>query len=168
MKSLFKYIIIVFVLCFGIKAQAQNAILGYDQKLSKLSELEASNLNYLANGAPTSMFVTVDSEAKIHQGNTQEVVEMSIERTSDFTKLSEFYSNKLSEVVLINIIWSGKEQILMLEDLMIQLKNLKYIYIRSYRELDKGVIQAEFFDLLQKLKEKKDVEILYSTMEQPS
>lgn len=155
-------------MCFGIKAQAQSAILGYDQKLSKLSELEASNLNYLANGAPTSMFVTVGNEAKIHQGNTQEVVEMSIEKTSDFTKLSEFYSNKFSEVVLINIIWNGKEQILMSEDLMIQFKNLKYIYIRSYRGLDKEVIQAEFFDLLQKLKEKKDVEILYSTMEQPS
>ncbi|SHL65580.1 hypothetical protein [Myroides odoratimimus] len=168
MKNNILYIIIAFGLCFGIKAQAQSAIFEYNQKLIKLTDSQANDLNYLANGAPTSMFIAFDKQAKIHQGNSKEIVEMSIEDTSDFIGLSNVYKDKLKEVILINIKWDGKQQIVVPKDLIIQLENLKYIYIRSYRELDKDLIQTEFIDLLQKLNEKQDVEILYSTMDQPS
>jgi hypothetical protein len=168
MKSNILYTIVAFVLCFGIKAQAQNAVLDYNQRFLELSDFEAKNLDYLTKGAPSSMFMTSENKAKIHQGNTHEIVEMSIEKTSDFTALSTVYLDKLKEVVLINIEWDGKQQIVIPTDLIIQFKNLKYIYIRSYKELDKEIIKKDFFDLLQNLKDKEEIEILYLTMEQPS
>lgn len=168
MKNNILKIIIVFVLCFGIKAQAQVTITEYGQKISKLSDLDFQAIDYLANGAPTSMFVTFDNETKIHMGDSKEVVEMSIDKTSDFSNLSKAYPNQLIDIVLININWDGQEQILIDEDLVSRLRNLKYIYIRSYKELDKNIIQSEFHELLEKFKDKEDIDVLYSTMEQPS
>lgn len=167
MKKNILYITLIFALCFGIKAQAQN-IIAYQTKVNSLSASEANKLEQLANEAPTSMFVTFEDEAKIYQGSSDVVLDMSITKATDVTKLATTFEGDLSGIVIVNMEWDGQEEIVLPLDLLNKMSNLRYIYIRSYQALDQSVIQSKFQNLMNALREKGNVEVLYTTMKQPS
>lgn len=168
MKNNILKIIIVFVLCFGIKAQAQNVITEYNSKISSLSATEANKLEYLVNGAPTSMFITYDNEMKVHYGETEKIVEMSVEKSGDIVKLASFFEDKIQDITLINLNWDGEEQFFITKEVLEKMRSLKYIYIRCNESLNADVIQIKFRDLLELLNNYSNVEVLYYTMEQAS
>lgn len=166
MNKNIQYILLVFLLCFGIKAQAQ-IVTAYEAKLRSLSTIETGKLDHLVNGAPSSMFVTFENEAKVYYGNGDLVLGMSIAKVADITQLATTFENKLNEIEIINIEWDGQEEIVLPIALLNKMSNLKYIYIRSYQVLNESLIQSRFQNMMNILREKENVEVLYYTMEQP-
>ncbi|MDM1354286.1 hypothetical protein [Myroides marinus] len=167
MKNNILYIVLIFALCFGFKAQAQN-IIGYHTKLDNLSSEQADQLIHLVNGPSTTIFVTEQNEADIFKGNTTQVAIMKITQSSDFDKLAQHFEKQMNEVVVLDIEWDGQEELVMPDGLLEQMPNLKYIYIRSNEVLNTSVIQNRFSNLINKLNGYTNVEVLYYTMEQPS
>ncbi len=169
MNKKIQYILVVFVLFLGFQVQAQNTITAYEIKLSSLSTTEAEKLDYLANGAPSSMFVTRDNEAKINRStNITTIVEMTLVKPSDFTKLVNAFENNLAEIEIINIEWDGQEDWAISNVILQKMEHLKYIYIRSYQPLNASIIQSRLQNLMNALEEKANVEVLFYTMKQPS
>lgn len=168
MKNNITYIILSFVLCFGFKVQAQSVIDSYQTKLKSLSKSEVERLEQFVNGATISMYVGDGNKVMTNQVGTETVVNMVISKSQDFALLSAAFSSNLKDIVIINIEWDGLENYVISEDLLSKLKSLKYVYIRSYMQLNESVIQTRFTDLLQKLKGYPKVEVLYYTMEQAS
>ncbi|WP_173835575.1 hypothetical protein [Myroides sp. N17-2] len=167
MKDLFKYIIVVFVLCFGIKTQAQTAIEHYQDKKSVLSSQEFQKLDYLVNGGDSYMLVDSDNKTIVYN-KLERVIRMSIKKSSDFDVLIKSLKHDLGGVVIINIEWDGAEECLIPDDFFSKLSSLKYVYIRSYKIMSKDIVQKHFRNIIEKLKNYKEVVILYQTMEQPS
>lgn len=167
MKNNILYIVLIFALCFGFKAQAQN-IIGYQTKLDNLGSEQADQLIHLVNGPSTTIFVTEQDKADIFKGNTTQVTIMKINQSSDFDKLTQQFGQQLNEVVVLDIEWDGKEELVIPGVLLEQMSNLKYIYIRSYEMLNTSVIQNRFSNLINQLNGNANVEVLYYTMEQPS
>ncbi|TDQ76047.1 hypothetical protein [Sphingobacterium yanglingense] len=168
MKINIIYTTILIALCFVFKAQAQNPITAYHTKLESLSEAEAEKLAYLANGTPASMYVAGENEPIIHRVDSEPVVNMSVTKSSDFKELSSAFNASLKDILFINVEWNGEENMVIPEYVLSKLANLKYIYVRSYEQLNPAVIQDRFADMLQILKNYPGVEVLYQTMEQPS
>lgn len=167
MKNNILYIILIFALCFGIKAQAQN-IIAYQTKLNSLSDTQAKQLNHLLNGASTFITIADQNEAEIHKGNTTIVSTMKVSQSSDFVKLVQRFEDKLTEITVLSIEWNGQEEIVLPAALLNKMSNLKYIYIRSYETLNPTIIQNRFSSLMNQLDENTQVEVLFYTMEQPS
>lgn len=167
MKKNILYITLIFALCFGIKAQAQN-IIDYQAKLNSLSNTQAEQLNHLIRGASTTIYVTTQNEAELFKGNTVQVSVMKVTQSRDFAKLTGRFSNQLNEVTALSIDWDGQEELVIPTGLIDLLPNLKYIYIQSYEVLNQTVIQNRFSNLLNQLDRNTTVEVLFYTMEQPS
>ncbi|WP_353102107.1 hypothetical protein [Myroides odoratus] len=167
MKKNILYITLIFALCFGIKVQAQN-IIDYQAKLNSLSNVEANQLENLINGVPTSMHVNYDGETKIHIGNSDLVLEMAVRTSEDITKLAVAFDKELAEVIVLNIEWNGQNDIEIAADVLTKMKHLRYVYIKSYETLSDTVIQAKLQRLLLTLNQKENVEVLYTTMIEPS
>jgi len=167
MKSLFKYIIIVFVLCFGFKTQAQTSIEEFKYKKSNLSSKESQELDFLINGGEGYMFITKDKQVISFPGKDG-ITRLDINSSNDFTELTKGFTANMTSVIAINIQWDGNEEIVLEEQFLQKISDLKYIYIRSYTDLSKDLIQQKFYKLLEQLNKHKNVIVLYETMEQPS
>ncbi|QQU04459.1 hypothetical protein [Myroides odoratus] len=167
MKKNILYITLIFALCFGIKTQAQNVI-AYETKVSSLSASQAEQVNYLAKGVPTSIFVTEENTSEMYHGDESAVLAMNITKSTDFGKLAADFGNKLAEITIVNIVWDGQQELVLPTGLLDRMPNLKYIYIQSYSELNQSVISTRFPSLMNQLEGRTNVEVLYTTMEQPS
>ncbi|MDR0228490.1 MAG: hypothetical protein LBI72_05430 [Flavobacteriaceae bacterium] len=167
MKNNILYIILILVLCFGFKAQAQN-IVAYETKLKSLSNVKADELNHLVNGATTAIFVTEQNAPELYIGKAVGVSVMRVRHTSDFVKLESQFKDVVKEVTLLDVEWNGKEEIILPVGLLEKMSNLKYIYIRSYDYLDSTVIKNKFSVLIKQLQDNLTIEVLFYTMEKPS
>ena len=163
------YILAVFALCFGFKAQAQSFITEYNTKLNSLPKIHAQLLNNLINGAPSSLYVNNDNEPAIFQRPEHHYSKMMyINKQSDFGLLAKAYSNHLSNIEVINIEWNGTDVFDFSNSVLSQFSNLQYIYIRSYQNLSQQIIENNFQQLVAQINQgANEVEILYSVMEQP-
>lgn len=172
MKKSVLYSIMVFVLCLGFKAQAQSpAITEYNAKLNSLTEeIEEEILENLVNGAPAMIFISADSnQPKAYQRSGEQIKMMMLNQPADLTLLLNAYKGQLEAVRVINIEWNGTDNFTFPTNLLEQLPSIQYVYIRSYQDLSKAKIEAAFQGLIQLLsgQTEVEVEILYSTMEQP-
>lgn len=168
MIQFFLNIFLVFVLCFGFKAQSQNKITDLDTKLTTLSTVESEHLDYFIYGMPSSMFVTYQNEAKLYYTESDIVLKMSIEKSEDFSMLATAFEQKLGGLVVIDIEWDGQSNITIPVDLLSKMKHLRYVYIRSYISMDEATVRSRFQNMLDQLSTKANVEVVYHTMEQPS
>lgn len=167
MKSLFKYIIIAFVLCFSFKTKAQNSIEEFKYKKSNLSIKEAQELDFLIKGGKGYMFITKDKEV-LSYPDYKGIKRVDIKSSNDLNVITKASNVNIESIIAINIEWNGDEVFLIEEDVLQKFSALKYVYIRSYKDLSKELIEQMFYKLFELLKEHKNVIVLYETMEQPS
>lgn len=166
MKNKYRYSLVLLLLCFSFKAQAQQVI-ALETRLTQLPTVEAEKIISLIYESPSSMFVTETGQATTYEGSEEEIVEMSIRKKTDFFTLQRVFPQYLKEVVLVNIQWDGSENMMVPPGMFQQMKGLKYVYICSYSDLDPVVIQTSFSKLIEALQDKKEVEVLYYTMKSP-
>jgi hypothetical protein len=159
----------VFVLCLGFKVQAQSlAITEYNAKLNSLTDMEEEILDDLVNGAPSMIFINTDSnQPEAYQPSGEQIKMIMLNKPSDVTPLLNAYKGQLNGVRVINIEWNGTDSFTFPTNFLAELPSVQYVYIRSYQDLSKAKIESAFQRLIQQLSEEMEVEILYSTMEQP-
>lgn len=167
MRRAVLYITMFFALCFGFKAQSQNAVTEYDVKLNSLQNSSREILNNLINGPQSSAFVNDDQQPKIYVRSGEQVNTLFVKKPSDFILVSNNYTNEINTVKVLNIEWNGSDVLNFPNNLLSILPNLEYVYVRSYQNLSKQTIEKNFQGLLALLSSKSGVEVLYLTMEQP-
>jgi len=167
MRRAVLYITMFFALCFGFKAQSQNAVTEYDVKLNSLQNSSREILNNLINGPQSSAFVNDDQQPKIYVRSGEQVNTLFVKKPTDFTLVSNDYTNEINTVKVLNIEWNGSDVFNFPNNLLSILPNLEYVYVRSYQNLSKQTIETNFQGLLALLSSKSGVEVLYLTMEQP-
>jgi len=160
------YILSVLSLCFLGKAQAQTSITEYQTKLNSLPDTQAQLLNGVVNGAPSMVFINAENTPAVYQRPGEQIKMMMLHEPSDLVTLLDAYDGQLDAVTVINIEWNGTDTFTFPTDLLSKLPGLGYVYIRSYQNLSKPMIENTFQGLIQQLKQ-TEVEILYFTMEQP-
>ena len=169
MRLSFYKIIMICVLCFGFKAQAQNlAITEYHNKLESLATDQSEELERLVNGAPRFIFMDGLEGPSEFERLGVPIEKMLINNSDDFMELAKSFPNALVSIKLLEIVWNGNAAFQMPKDILRSLTDLRFVYIRSYEELSIGLIQSNFQNLLQQLEiNNREVEVLYYTMEQP-
>lgn len=142
MKNKYTYVLLLLFLYLGLQAQAQR-ITAYQTKIEQLSSHQAEELEELLRSAYTNKWVNYDELNHLE------------------------YDIALVEV--IDMKWDGITRLTFSPAVVNRLQGLKYIYLRSYSFLNDGVVRRNFESLLQQLHGlENEVEIIYSTMEQPN
>lgn len=167
MKKISTYIILVFALCLGFNAQAQQPVITeYSAKLNSLSEIQAESLDKLINGEQGGLYVNEDGKPEMYQDADNPPKTMFIHKPADLILLAEAYPNQLSKIELINIGWNDNEMFDIPSNALSKLSKLRYIFVRSNMELSKQSIEKNLLLLLTTIKSLANVEILYSGVEQ--
>jgi len=167
MKNISIYIILVFALCFGLKAQAQQpVIMEYSAKLAGLSELQAQLLDGLINGASSMVFIDSEGSPDIYQRGDEQVKKIMLRRPSEFDSIVKTYGDQLAGVQVINIEWNGTDVFTFPTNTMSTLPNLEYVHIRSYQNLSPQTITRGFQGLVVLMENSEDIEVLYSITEE--
>ncbi|SKC11854.1 hypothetical protein SAMN05660841_04352 [Sphingobacterium nematocida] len=171
MKSNIIYIVLLFALCFGFKAQAQKVkITEYGDKIAGLaSEEEKETLDKLINGLPNSIYVNKDNKAQIFQRGDKIIESMSLRKSEDLEILEKVFVNMFKDIKIIEIEWNATDSFVLLNrNFLSQFPTLKYIYIKSYENLSQQFVESQFPTLIEYLRDGVGVEVIYVTMEQPN
>lgn len=160
------YILAVFALCFGFKAQAQKKteITEYNIKLNNIPDTQAQLLNGLVNGAPSMIFINADNMPSVYKRPGEQIKMMMLQMPSHLDPLLEAYNGQLDAVKIINIEWNGTDTFTFPTDLLSKLSGLDYVYIGSYQNLSKPMVENAFQGLIQQLNQ-TEIEILYFVMQ---
>lgn len=92
MKNKYRYSLVLLLLCFSFKAQAQQVI-ALETRLTQLPTVEAEKIISLIYESPSSMFVTETGQATTYEGSEEEIVEMSIRKKLIFLPYKESFRN---------------------------------------------------------------------------
>lgn len=164
------YILAVFALCFGFKAQAQKKpeITEYNIKLNSLPDTQAQLLNSLVNGAPSMIFINGENKPTVYQRSGEQIKMMMLQMPSHLVPLLDAYKGELDALKVINIEWNGTDNFTFPTDFLAKLPSVEYVYIRSYQNLSQQIIENNFQQLVAQINQgANEAEILYSIMEQP-
>lgn len=167
MKKRVLYIIMFFALCFSFKVQGQNPITEYNVKLNSLLEFQAEILNSQIKGAQSSIFVDFKNQPAIYQRQGEQVKTMLLNKPTDYSLLVNAYNSELDAVRIITIEWNGTDVFTFPRNILSKFPSLNYVYIDSYENLSKKKIEHSFQGLIELIKDREDIEILYMKKEQP-
>lgn len=159
--------LMVCVLCFGIKAQAQSLSVTEIDKTFNMSQSGGDVLEQLLFGGPSSIYVNNQGEVKIFQRNNEPISALYINGANDFDKLAEAYREHLGTIQVLNIKWDGKYTLQPTAEVLQLMQSLQYVYFQSYDKLTENDIRSNFRNFLANLENRGNVTVLYKTIDQP-
>lgn len=167
MKKNILYIVFISVLCFGVKAQAQDIVItDYTRKLQQLDNTSAEKLNKLIESA-SGLYVDANGNAAAYPVNLRLARKMNLENSNDMDRIMQSYPQSLNTIELIDIQWDGSTSLAIPDGVFENMTNLSYIYIRSQSTLSKDLIRTSFRKLIEQIDPEAGVEVLFYIMEEP-
>ncbi|MGQ8870050.1 hypothetical protein [Myroides sp. TSA_177.3] len=164
MKKNILYITLIFALCFGIKAQAQNGqVKTVEEKISSLTPREAQRFEEMIAGQTSFVLVSHDSNVFFIEREGTESKVILLEKISAETNLknSPYRSSIPSSEILLIDTRNGNDYTEIVNIDFKAYSNLKTIVIITYTDIDLIALQ----ELVSTVQELTQVEILIDKIE---
>lgn len=140
------YILAVFALCFGFKAQAQNyEVVLLKDKLKTLQTFEKEKLEYLIFGTPALLILNDNPTYAWNKGKDIETVDVSMPKMSLMT--NNIYGKDFGNAKLLILRFEEGDIFQLKENQLDLFQNLQYVVIRYHISISEQEIVNRIINL---------------------